>query len=127
VGNPSSSSSKAIRVKIEPGICGFGCVIEVQKKAKYIVSLQVAESDCKHVRRLFQNLHEMNMRDLFSPISKNPIFLSAQKAGCHPSCPIPVAALKGVEVAMEMALPRDVTIRFRSRKSKKTHGSDSSL
>ncbi len=115
--NPSSSSSKAIRVKIEPGICGFGCVIEVHKKARYTVSLQVAESDCKHVRRLFQNLYEMNMGDLFSPISKNPIFLCAQKAGCHPSCPIPVAALKGVEVAMGMALPRDVTIRFTSGKT----------
>lgn len=115
--DPSSSSSKAIRVKIEPGICGFGCVIEVHKKARYTVSLQVAESDCKHVRRLFQNLHEMNMRDLFAPISKNPVFLSAQKAGCHPSCPIPVAALKGVEVAMEMALPRGVCIRFTSGKS----------
>jgi hypothetical protein len=115
VENPSSSSSKAIRVKIEPGICGFGCVIEVHKKARYTVSLQVAESDCKHVRRLFQNLHEMNMKDLFAPISRNPVFLSAQQAGCHPSCPIPVAALKGVEVAMGMALPRDVTIRFTSR------------
>jgi hypothetical protein len=127
VEEPSSSSSEAIRVKIEPGICGFGCVVEVHKKARYTVSLQVSESDCKHVKCLFQNLHEMNMKDLFSPISKNPIFLSAQKAGCHPSCPIPVAALKGVEVAMEMALPRDVTIRFTSRKSKRTHGSDSSL
>lgn len=112
---PSSSSSEAIRVKIEPGICGFGCVIEVHKKARYTVSLQVAESDCKHVRRLFQNLHEMNMKDLFAPISRNPVFLSAQQAGCHPSCPIPVAALKGVEVAMGMALPRDVTIRFTAR------------
>jgi hypothetical protein len=120
VEDPSSSSSKAVRVKIEPGICGFGCVVEVHKKARYTVSLRVAESDCKHVRRLFQNLHEMNMRDLFAPISKNPVFLSAQKAGCHPSCPIPVAALKGVEVAMEMALPRDVKIRFASRKGKRT-------
>ncbi len=116
----SSSSSKVIRVIVEPGICGFGCVIEARKKARYTVSLQVSESDCKHVKRLFQHLHEMNMRDLFSPISKNPIFLYAQQAGCHPSCPIPVAALKGVELAMEMALPGDVTIRFTVRKDKRT-------
>ena len=123
----SSSSSKVIRVKVEPGICAFACVVEVHRKARYIVSLQVADSECKHVRRLFQNLHEMTMKDLFSPINKNPIFSAAEKAGCHPSCPIPVAALKGAEVAMEMALPRDVTIRFKSRKSRRTHGSDSSL
>jgi len=123
VGDQLSSISKVIRVTTEPGICGLTCVIEVEKKTKYSVSLQVAESDCKHVKRLFQNLHEMNMRELFSPVSKNPVFLSAQQAGCHPSCPIPVAALKAAEVAMEMALPRDVTIKFRSKRTKRSHGS----
>jgi hypothetical protein len=123
VGNPVSLRSKVIRVTAKPGVCGLICVIEAQKKAKYTVSLQVIESDCKHVRRLFHNLHEMNVRDLFAPVCKNPVFLSAQQAGCHPSCPVPVAALKAVEVAMEMALPRDVTIQFKSRRGQRTHGS----
>lgn len=120
--NPCSASSKVIRLKVEPGVCGFACVIEVHKEGRYTVSLRVADSDCMHVRRLFQNLHGMDMRDLFAPITTNPVFLSAQQAGCHPSCPVPVAALKGAEVAMGMALPRNVTIRFVSRKGKKTHG-----
>ena len=46
------------------------------------------------------------------PVTRNPVFLSAEHAGCHPSCPIPVAILKAAEVAMEMALPREVRIKF---------------
>ncbi len=118
----SLSTSKVVSVKVEPGICGLTCVIEVRKKGRYAVSLHAVESDCRQVRRLFQNLHEMNMRDLFAPVSRNPVFLSAQQAGCHPSCPVPVAVLKGVEVAMGMALPRNATIRFSSRKGKSTRG-----
>ncbi len=34
-------------------------------------------------------------------------------ARCHSSCPIPAAVLKAAEVAMSMALPRDVSIEFR--------------
>jgi len=121
VGKRPSSGSKIIRVKADPGVCGFISVIEVQKKAKYIVSLKVTESGCKHVNRLFDNLREMTLRELFAPVSRNPVFLSAERAGCHPSCPVPVATLKAVEVAMEMALPREATVRFESPKSKRNH------
>jgi hypothetical protein len=109
-------------VKADPGVCGFVSRIEVQRKAKYVVSLRVTESGCKHVNRLFENLREINLRELFAPVSKNAVFLSAERAGCHPSCPVPVAALKAVEVAMEMALPREASIRFESPSSKGNHG-----
>jgi hypothetical protein len=45
-------------------------------------------------------------------LSRNPIFVSAERARCHASCVIPVAVAKAAEVALEMALPRDVTITF---------------
>jgi hypothetical protein len=54
----------------------------------------------------------MTLKELFAPVNRNPVFVSAQRAGCHPSCPIPVAILKAVEVAMGMALPRDAVIKF---------------
>ena len=54
----------------------------------------------------------MTLKELFMPVTRNPVYIAAEQSGCHPSCPIPAAALKAVEVAMEMALPRDVSIRF---------------
>ncbi len=46
------------------------------------------------------------------PVTRNPVYLAAQKSGCHASCPIPMAVLKTAEVAMEMALPREVILQF---------------
>ena len=45
-------------------------------------------------------------------VSRNPVYLTAEKSGCHTSCVIPAAVLKAVEVAMGMALPREVRITF---------------
>ncbi len=46
------------------------------------------------------------------PTTRNPVYLAADHAGCHPSCPVPPAVLKAAEVALEMALAHDATIRF---------------
>ena len=112
MGSRSPSKSKAIRVTAEPGICGFPCVIEARRTGRYTVSIKIEGSECKHGQRLSELLEKITMKELFAPVTRNPVFLSAQKAGCHPSCPVPVAILKAVEVAMEMALPRDAVIKF---------------
>jgi hypothetical protein len=105
---------KPVRVAVEPGICGFPCVIEAIREENYEVSIRITGAECKHIKRLSEQIGQMSMRDLFKPMTRNPIYSAAQRAGCHPSCPIPMAVLKAVEVAMEMALPCDVTIRFES-------------
>ena len=97
-------------VTLDPGICGFPCIIEATRVEKRRVSVTIRDSGCEHVQRLSQSFNEIGLRDLFEPISRNPVFLSAERAGCHPSCPIPIAIMKAVEVAMDMALPRKVAI-----------------
>ena len=104
--------TQTIRVEADPGICGFPCIIETWKKGPREVSLRITGSECEHIKLLSGAVKEMSLRDLFKPMTKNPVYVSAQQAGCHPSCPVPVAVLKAVEVAMDMALPRDVRIKF---------------
>jgi len=112
VEDKSQSKSHVVRVTVEAGICGFPCVIEAQKKSQHRVSVKITGSECKQIQGLSKLVNEISMRELFAPISRNPVFSSAQRSGCHPSCAIPVAVLKAVEVAMDMALPRDVVIKF---------------
>lgn len=95
-----------------PGICGFTCRVQAQMGEGKSVSILITQSECKQIQRLAGSLTEMGLRELFMPVTRNPVFVLAQQSGCHPSCPVPVAVLKAVEVAMEMALPRDVEIRF---------------
>ena len=101
-----------IRVEADPGICGFPCVIEARKKGPRNVSLKISGSECKHINCLAKVLEALTFRELFKPITKNPVYVNAQQAGCLASCPVPVAVLKAAEVAMEMALPKDVLIKF---------------
>ncbi len=99
------------RVATEPGICGFSCIIEARRSSG-LVSIKIMGSECKQIQRLSKSITEISLEELFRPLTRNPVYLLAQQAGCHPSCPVPVAVLKAVEVAMEMALPRDVLIKF---------------
>ena len=99
-------------VTVEPGICGFPCVIEARKEDSRTVSIKIFGSECNQIKKLSKRLDRMTLQELFMPVTRNPAFLLAQKSGCHASCVVPVAVLKTVEVAMEMALPRNVTINF---------------
>lgn len=103
---------EVVRVTVEPGICGFPTVIEAKKTGRYSVSVKICATGCKHLMHFAGHVQEIRLKELFAPVTANPIFLSARRAGCHPSCPVPVAVLKAAEVAMDMALPRDVRITF---------------
>jgi hypothetical protein len=96
--------------KVDPGICGFPCIVKAQKKGARTVSIEISGSECEQIKKLSELVQDMSLMELFKPITRNPVMISAQKSGCHTSCAIPLAILKTVEVAMEMALPRDVKL-----------------
>ena len=108
----TSKKSNDTCVTVNPGICGFTCHVKARKIEKKLVALEIAETECNQIQQFSGRLSNITLRELFVPVTKNPVYLSAEKSGCHPSCPIPVAVLKAAEVAMEMALPRDVMIQF---------------
>ncbi len=108
----ANNAGKTIRVRVNPGICGFTGVIEARKLNGRNVSVEITDFDCKQIQGLAGSLKAMTLNELFTRITKNPAYVLAEKSGCHPSCPVPSAVLKAVEAAMEMALQKDVGIRF---------------
>ena len=99
-------------VTVDPGICGFPCVIKARKKDDRKVSLEISGSDCEQIQRLSGRLSTLTLKEIFAPLSRNPVYDAAEKSGCHLSCAVPVAVIKAAEVAMELALPREVHIKF---------------
>ncbi len=97
---------------VDPGICGFPCVIKARKKGAREVSLKISGSDCEQIQRMAERLTTLSIKQLFTPLSRNPVYASAEKSGCHLSCAIPVAVIKAAEVALDLALPQDVHIKF---------------
>jgi hypothetical protein len=102
--------SEVVRVTADPGICGFVCSISAWKdggEVKFNI-----QSDCDQIRKLAVNLGPIRMKDLFVPLTKSPVFLSAEKSKCHLACPIPSSLIKTAEVVLGLALPKEVTVRF---------------
>ena len=97
---------------IDAGICGFSCRIRARRIEARRVALQIGDTECRQIRQMAEKLDSLSLQDLFAPFARNPVYLAAQQAGCHASCAVPAAVLKTAEVAMEMALPRAVCIRF---------------
>ena len=108
----TSQKSKWVCVRVEPGICGFPCVIKASKTGARSVSLKISGSDCEQIKKLAERLATLTLKELFLPISRNPVYAAAEASGCHLPCAIPVAVIKAAEVAMELALPKDVHIHF---------------
>ena len=117
----SSSNVEPIKiyVDVDPGICGFKCAIEAWRIEKRIVSVKITGTDCENIRRMSELIEDFGLRDLFIPIAKNPVFEWAARAGCHPSCAVPIAILKAVEAAMDMAIPKGVNISFKREEEEK--------
>ena len=115
----TDTSTTVAHLMVEAGICGFMCTVKARRSGKQTVTVAIEGSECRQVKRLARSLTEMRLRDLFSPLTRNPVYIAAEKAGCHPSCAIPAAVLKAVEVAMGMALPKDVRIKFQTEKEGK--------
>ena len=105
-------SNSRVRVSVDPGICGFPCVVEAERVRKRVARVTINHSACEQIKKLADLLEEIPLKDMFAPFSRNPIFMAAEQAGCHPACPVPLAVLKALEVAMDMALPGEVCIRF---------------
>ena len=116
--NGSENRSSDTCVSVNAGICGFTCRIKAWKIDKRTVGLEISESECQQIQDFSELLSQLSLNEIFMPITRNPVYLAAEHSGCHPSCPIPAAVLKAAEVAMEMALARDASIRFEPCKRK---------
>jgi len=109
-GSSQGRGPETVRVMVDPGICGFGCTIRAWKEGNQITF--DIESECGQIKKLVADLRPVQMKDLFVPLTKSPIFLCAEKSRCHLACPIPSALVKTAEVVLGLALPRDARIRF---------------
>jgi len=103
---------KKVCIAVEPGSCGLSCRIEGWQNGKQAAGLRILDSQCEMIQKLSNCFNEITMKDLFVPVTKNRIFLAAERAGCHLACPVPVAMVKILEISLGLAVPKDVSIRF---------------
>ncbi len=106
----NKGGTEPVRVEVDPGICGFQCGIEAFGDGSNVKL--VIQSDCEQIKKLGTLLESISLKDLFVPLSKSPIFISAETSRCHLACPVPWAVVKAAEVALGLALPKEAALRF---------------
>jgi len=105
------------RVVVDAGVCGFISVIEVTKSAKRKVKVTIS-SPCGQVMKLGESLAEVDQWELFKRHLECSVYQNASGCKMHLTCPVPVGILKAIEAEAELALPRDVHIRFEPAENK---------
>lgn len=101
-----------IEVKVNPGICGMDTCINIESEDMQTASIAI-DSDCQFIRAIASELNEVDAyTECFSKFGDSEVYTLAKKYCKHPSCPIPSAIIKGIEIACGLALPKDVEIKI---------------
>ena len=96
--------------EIDSGVCGFTTLVRTQVDGP-VVRLEF-ESTCGHVNKLAQNLTEVDPWREISFRGEGPLTLKlAAEHLVHPACPVPSGIIKAIEVAAELAVAKDATIK----------------
>jgi len=103
----------AAKVEIDSGICGMHTTVwATTDMATYRCKLKITSS-CEAIQKLAEEIPEV---DAFQEISlrmgEGPEVLRKGMAICfHSACPVPVGIIKAIEVASQLALPKDAIIK----------------
>ena len=103
---------KMVQVKVDPGICGQKTCIKLAQLDSQKIKIDI-QSDCPDINKLGEEIGEVDAYDeIFANIGSSPVYNKACKYCGHAACPVPMAILKGIEVASGLALAKDVNIEI---------------
>jgi hypothetical protein len=104
-----------VSTTINPGICGFDAVVTARSEDAQNVGF-VFETDCETMKTLERQIQEISPVDAIMTLGpdENPILALSRKLlqskGCCEACIVPAAAVKVMQVAANLALPKDVSM-----------------
>ena len=111
--NPSQDIMPDCKLCVDAGVCKMKTIITATTDEMGMVKLDI-KSDCPNILRMTWKM------ETFSPYSeveaefyKSEVYKLAQETPIpHTACPVPSAMVKAIEVAGDLGLKRDVSIRF---------------
>jgi hypothetical protein len=98
------------KTEINSGICGHVTTVTASMEGK--VCKVTISSDCQAIQNLAQELTEVNPLQEISCRRGIPQTLQMGMKHCyHAACPVPVGIIKAIEVAANLALPKDAVVK----------------
>jgi hypothetical protein len=100
-----------VSLHVDAGVCRFIAKVECWMEDGLLKCS--IKSGCAHVREFAAALEPCEMMDAMKmPFSDNKVYIVGGKTLKHSTCPLPMAVLKGFEVAAGLALKRDASVVF---------------
>jgi len=104
-----------VRVKIDPGICQFHTIVTAVSEDSKDVTFEF-ETQCETIKELAKQINEISPIYALGTLypEEDSILLMArrllQSKGCCEACVVPAGAVKAMQVAANLALPKDVSL-----------------
>jgi len=101
------------KVCVDAGVCKMKTIITATANEMGLVELDI-KSDCPYILKMSWRLEPISpYAEVESEFYKSEVYKLAQEAPIpHTACPVPSAMIKAIEVAGDLGLKRDVSIRF---------------
>ncbi len=100
-----------VTLTTEAGVCGFKTVVIATMDDEMNITYKI-KSECPEIRAMAKDLGPIPVFDVIaSPFTENAVY---KACGClpHVACPVPCSIIKAGEAAGQLALKKDVQIRF---------------
>jgi hypothetical protein len=96
--------------EINAGVCGHTSTVVTTMEGK-VCKLEIT-STCTAIQKIGEELKEVNpMLEISAKRAMPQILQMGLKHCFHAACPVPVGIIKATEVAANLALPKDATIK----------------
>ena len=101
--------------QIAPGVCSFNTAVTAETEDSENVTFEFV-SDCETIKELERQIKEISPVNAIKALGReeNPIMLKARKLlqvkGCCEACVVPIGTVKIMQVAANLALPKDVSL-----------------
>jgi hypothetical protein len=101
-----------VKVDVDPGICGMTTTIVIDQSAPLTARVRL-NSRCEHIDNMSRELDQVDAYQECFKTGDNSKILQISARHCqHFGCPVPIAIIKGIEVALGISMPKDVSIKI---------------
>lgn len=102
-----------VRVTIDAGICGLLTEVIAASDDEQMVKFSVT-SPCENIQRIAECLPEVNAIEEIGDGYEGEVYLAVRASlrHCCSGCVVPASIFKAMQVAANLALPKDITITF---------------
>lgn len=102
------------KVRISAGACGYTTVVKVQALDKKKVHINIITA-CRMLQSLNEELGVIDWtKGVFNRFCDSIIYKTAHQKLKHTDCPVPMAIIKAIQVEINGATPKNVTMTFES-------------